>query len=189
MKIGCVILAGGKSSRMGSDKALLEMNGEKFIERLMNELNDFDEKLIARGANQSVSSNGWLEIPDIYPERGPIGGLHSALSKCQSEALFCVTCDMPLFENALARELCEELDETCDAVIVETEDGRRHPLCGVYRKSVSYVFEQQILSDNNRVMRALDNMRIKVIRVDSTQAAHQLKNVNTPEDYLEIQKM
>jgi len=189
MKIGCVILAGGKSSRMGSDKALLELNGEKFIVRLMEELRDFDEKLIARGENQSVSNDDWLEIPDIYQERGPIGGLHSALRKCKSEALFCVTCDMPFFQKKLADQICAELDDTCDAVIVETEDGRKHPLCGIYRKTAVEVFEKQILSNNNRMMAALDQMRVKVICLDTGFFAHQLKNINTPEEFLESQNL
>lgn len=188
MKTGCVILAGGKGSRMGADKALLEMNGEKFIKRLMNELDGFEEKLIARGSNSQIPQEDWLVIPDIFLDRGSIGGLHAALSKCKSDALFCVTCDMPLFRANLAETLCAELDETCDAVIAVGEDGRKHPLCGVYRKSMASVLERQILAGNNRMMRALDQMRVKTICFDSEESVSQLKNVNTPEDYLEIQK-
>lgn len=189
MKIGCVILAGGKSSRMGSDKALLKIKNETFIEHLMEELSGFGEKLIARGDNGGVFSTDWTVLPDIYKEHGPLGGLHSALSVCSSDALFCVTCDMPLLQKGFCKEVCDEWEDAYDAVIVETADGRKHPLCGIYRKEAAKVLEMQMKSGDNRVMRALEKMRVKVVKVDSDKTAHQLKNVNTPEDYLEIREM
>ena len=188
MKIGCVILAGGKSSRMGKDKALLEINGKNFIKQLTEELDWFGEKLIARGNNSEIQEVLWPVMPDVYQERGPIGGLHAALSLCESDALFCVSCDMPLIQSPLAKSLCDSMDEACDAVVAKAEDGRIHPLCAVYRKEAAAVFEEQILSGNNRIMSALDKMRVKYITIDFERGAQQLFNVNTPEEYLEIKK-
>lgn len=208
MKIGCAVLAGGKSSRMGTDKALLELDGKNFIKKLCDELDFFEEKIIARGNRSDLKDISWKIIPDIYPQRGPIGGLHAVLSICESDALFCVSCDMPLLQNALVKELCEyfkfksaeaDLGERCvvpvgqytsasklnqevDAVIAVTEDGRKHPLCGIYRKSVFPILEEQILLENHRMMAALDRMRVEYVILDS-QDSQQLKNINTPEDY------
>lgn len=186
MKIGCVILAGGKSSRMGKDKALLEINGKNFIKQISDELECFEEKMIARGNNSEISDVSWPIIQDAYQERGPIGGLHAALSICESEALFCVSCDMPFIQMSLAKFLCDSMQEDYDAIVSKTEDGRIHPLCGVYRKSAAIVFEQQILSGNNRIMSALNQMRVKYITIDFSKGARQLLNVNTPKDYLEL---
>lgn len=188
MKIGCVILAGGKSSRMGTDKALLEMNGSNFIRLLTERLEPFEEKLIARGNNSDITDIPWTVIPDIYPERGPLGGLHAALTACRSEALFCISCDMPLFQYSLAEYLCQELTEEYDAVVAKAEDGRVHPLCAVYRKAAADVFEAQILTGNNRMMHALDKLRVRYITIDLAQGAEQLMNVNTPKEYLELIK-
>ena len=185
MKIGCAVLAGGKSSRMGTDKALLEFKGENFIERLCKELDYFEEKVIARGNRSGIENVSWNIIPDIYPERGPIGGLHAVLSECKSDAMFCVSCDMPLLQRHVATILCACMKEGVDAVIAVTEDGRKHPLCGVYRKSVLAVLEEQILSGNNRMMAALNKMQVNYVTLDSKNS-QQLKNINTPEDYLEI---
>lgn len=115
MKIGCVILAGGKSSRMGADKALLEIDGKNFIEQISGELSWFEEKLIARGNNSRFSESietEWTVIPDLYPDHGPIGGIHAALAACESDALFVVTCDMPFVKSSMARKLCECMTES-----------------------------------------------------------------------------
>ena len=104
---------------------------------------------------------------------------------------------MPLIESELVRELCAWMQETdvdekrvdaYDVVISVGEGGKIHPLCGVYRKSVLPVLEEQILSDRNRVMAALKQLRVKYVTVDSPARARQLANINTPEDYHNLMK-
>lgn len=185
MKIGCAVLAGGKSSRMGMDKALLEWDGKNFIMTLCSELDYFEEKMVARGNRDNLKKISWRVIPDIYPERGPIGGLHAVLSACDSDAMLCVSCDMPLFKRSLAEVLCGCMTEGIDAVIAVTEDGRKHPLCGIYRKSVLSVLEEQILAGNNRMMAVLNKMKVEYVMIDS-QNSQQLKNINTPEDFKRV---
>ena len=80
MNIGCVILAGGKSSRMGTDKALLEINGTNFIKKIAGELDSFEEKIFARGNREPISFDGWKNIPDVYQECGPDGGFSNFYS-------------------------------------------------------------------------------------------------------------
>lgn len=188
MKIGCVILAGGKSSRMGTDKALLKIDGKSFIEQLAEEFDFFEEKMIARGNNESISNVNWTMISDIYQDRGPIGGLHAALSVCKSDALFCITCDMPLVKKTLAEELFQLMEEEVDAIIVKTEDNRIHPLCGIYRKSTLPIFEEQIKLGNNRMMRVLDKICVKYVTICFAEQTQQLMNVNTPKEYEELMK-
>lgn len=200
MKIGCAILAGGKSSRMGTDKALLEFEGKQFITQIAEELSWFDERIIARGNNSGLEGKverGWKVIPDLYPDHGPIGGLHAALSACRSDALFVVTCDMPLIERELVRELCDQMQEAdfdeervdaCDVVISVGEGGKIHPLCGVYRKSVLPVLEEQIVLDQNRMMAALKKLRVNYVDIDSPAQEKQLSNINTPQEYESLVK-
>lgn len=185
MKIGCAVLAGGKSSRMGTDKALLELDGKNFIKRLCDEFDCFEEKIIARGNRSELEVTSWKIISDIYQERGPIGGLHAVLSACSSEAMFCFSCDMPFLQISLVEELCRHMKKDVDAVIAVTADGRKHPLCGIYRKSVLLVLEEQILNGNNRMMAALQKIQVEYVCIDF-QNSQQLKNINTPEEYLEI---
>lgn len=182
MNIGCVILAGGHSSRMGTDKALLEINGKRFIGAIAGEMSFFVEKYIARGAMEEITEGTWQVIPDIYPDCGPLGGLHAALTACKSDALLCVPCDMPLIGAELANELCAHLSEEYDAVIVKDTDGRIHPVCGIYKKTAADVIEQQLLAGNYRMMHVLDRLRITYVVPDDPMKEKQLSNINTPED-------
>lgn len=188
MNIGCVILAGGKSTRMGRDKANLEFQGQTFIKKLAQELDFFEEKMIARGPNEGFEGMDWTIIPDLHEECGPIGGLHSALKNCKSEALFCLPCDIPLMETSLFHWLVPFLEEKYDAVVCMTPDGKRHPLSGIYWKSSAAVLEEQISNGDNRMMSALDKLKVKYVVVDSKSKEDQLFNVNTPQDYRRLKE-
>ena len=185
MKIGCVILAGGKSSRMGEDKALLKYQGKSFIGVISEELESFEEKMIARGNNSNIIMNGeWTVIPDEYPDHGPLGGLHATLKKCKSDAMFVVTCDMPLIKKELAQKLCTIFTENSqiDAVISVASNGKIHPLCGVYRKELYVDMEDKLLQDNNRMMAMLKEKNIKYIELNDEESRY-LENINTKDDY------
>jgi len=191
LRTGCIILAGGKSSRMGEDKALLEYNGQNFIEKIADELSFFEEKIIARGNNSALprlEEASWKIIPDEYPEHGPIGGLHATLKQCESEAMFCVSCDVPLVKACLAKKMCDIWEEVqinhepFDAIIAVTCDGKYHPLCGVYRKNLYKLMEENIMQDNNRMMAVFEKCRVKYLNLDA-ETSKQLINVNTRSEY------
>ena len=183
--IGCGILAGGKSSRMGQDKALLFLGEQTFIERLCEELNDFEEKFIARGDRQELSAAGFNSVSDDYPHRGPMGGIHTILSLCRSEAMFLTSCDMPFLTKELTEVLCREMTEETDAVIAVTAEGRIQPLCGVYKKKLAPLMEKQILENNYRLTVFLDKITVKYVQLDEKQSL-KLQNINTQEEYKKI---
>ena len=188
MKIGCVILAGGKSSRMGEDKATLKYKGKSFIEVIAEKLDFFEEKVIARGNNSDLMmDDGWSVIPDEYPEHGPLGGLHATLKKCKSDAMFVVSCDMPLITKKLVKKICDIFATTSkvDAVIVVTSDGKIHPLCGIYRKEQYTSMEEKLLQNNNRIMAILEEKNIKYVELDE-EDSRCLENINTKDDYKAI---
>ena len=196
MKIGCVILAGGKSSRMGKDKALLEFDGTNFIEKIAGELSFFEEKMIARGNNSELlklQHCSWKIIPDVYPDHGPIGGIHAALKECKSEAMFCVSCDVPLITSELAEKMCnmfsaqDATGEACDAVIAVTVDGKYHPLCGIYRKELWRIFEEQIIQDQNKIMNVLKKCNTFYVNLND-ETSKQLMNINTKIEYKNLRK-
>lgn len=199
-RLGCVILAGGKSTRMGMDKALVEYNGETFIKRLTREFDWFEEKIIARGDQaglQDTFVGDWRVIPDVFRDHGPLGGLHAALSDCESEALFVVTCDMPRVKSSLARRLQACWEETrmqeqdsgsvgVDAVIVVDTDGRVHPLCGIYSKSVLPVVEEQLKAEKNRMMELLRRLQVCFVAIKSETESGQLANINTVQELKQL---
>ena len=179
---GAVLLCGGKSRRMGRDKAQLIWKGKTFTELIAQELSVFEERLFSVGAPRAPLPPPWRFVADVYLDCGPMGGLHAALSACRSPYLAAVSCDLPLLEAALPLHLASLIPGGWDAVVPVTPDGRMHPLCAVYRKELAALLEARLLAGNRRLMDALSACRLRPVPVDGA-FARMLTNVNTPEDY------
>lgn len=185
MQYGVVILAGGKSSRMGTPKYQLKTGGLRFLDRLVYELEGFAELLVSVDDEAKHPDIKYPMVSDIIADCGPMGGLYSALKSCTSDAVVTVPCDVPYFSKRVAEQLCANLDNMTDAVIAVTEDNRKHPLCGVYKKRCLDVFEQCLKEHNYRMYDALEKLRVKYCHVGKD--SQQLYNVNTPSDFLAVE--
>ena len=209
MNYGAVILAGGKSSRMGSPKSCLRLNGVRFLDQLAYELRGFQELTVSVDDITKHPGITYPVICDLVPDCGPVGGLYTALKNSGCDALVTVPCDVPLFSNGLARWMCACLEEETerytgaqrpeagkgtgspdpeysrpDAVIMATMDGRIHPLCGVYRKSCLPVLEQCIRQRNYRVREALSRLDVMICQAGTE--SFRLFNINTPQDFTSL---
>lgn len=190
MKIGAVILAGGRSSRMGTDKALLSFEGESFLMRIISELKNFDEIILSTSDDRQYDDCRLPVVKDIFPRCGPLSGLHAALSSCKSDALFCIPCDLPLFKLSLAEYICSMADDNYDAIVPISKDGHMHPLCAVYKKSAAEIFEKQILLQRYKIIDAYEFMKVRYIPLDEEKAPEKyLFNVNTPQEYAELKSL
>mgnify|MGYP001169633843 FL=1 len=181
-KCGALLLAGGKSRRMGADKAGLLWNGQPFVALIARQLAVFEERLFSVGAARVPLPPAWRSVADVYPDCGPMGGLHAGLSACRSPYLAAVSCDLPLLESSLPLHLFSLACGDWDAVVPVTPDGRMHPLCAVYRKDLVPLLEARLQAGNYRLMDALASCRLRRVPVDGA-FARMLTNVNTPEDY------
>ncbi len=207
-KIKTVILCGGKSSRMGADKATLSIGGRTFLEHLVQEFAGDGEKILL-----SVGDKGRYEdllqemhsqvtfVEDQYKDCGPLGGLHAIckeLCDCSHgqvlqddeeiqnavRGFWVTTVDLPLADQGLKDELESYFSEGIDAVIPVEEDGRLHPLCAVYRTSMMDKIEKHLQAGNYRVQSLLRELRVCYVPVQKlTGGSRKLRNVNTPEDY------
>ena len=153
-----VVLVGGKSSRMGRDKASLKFDGQTLQDRIVGVLRQcFSEVLIIR--------------EDDVPGLGPIGGLHTALRRVKTEAVFLTACDMPFMDATLIRRMAGELSDY-DAAAIPGE-----PLHAVYAAHILPVVEQQISKGEYAMHRLLSKLRVKSF------GAPPIVNVNTPEEW------
>lgn len=185
MNTGCLILAGGKSRRMGYRKSSLRLNGTTFLDKLAYELRDFPEILVSVDDALQHPEIPYHMVDDRYSDCGPMSGLYSALSVCQSDALLVLPCDVPLFTSALAHRLLEVMDQTtADALICITADERIHSLCGIYRKSCLPVLERCLNDGKLKIMDALNDLDIHFYHVGDD--SWQLQNINTPEEYQKL---
>ncbi|MDR2736062.1 MAG: molybdopterin-guanine dinucleotide biosynthesis protein MobB, partial [Gracilibacteraceae bacterium] len=187
--LGAVILAGGKSSRMGKDKALLRLDNETFLQRVQKQLTAFDEVLLSVSRETQYPQSGMAQIVDQYAEIGPMGGLYSALTACSSARLLAVTCDMPFFTDDLAEYMYGYVADGYDAFVVVTREDRLQPLCAIYSKSAAPILKKQIDKKNYRIIDALAFLRVKRIPLaHSVYADDTVQNINTPEEYADLRR-
>lgn len=188
MTTGAVVLAGGHSNRMGNkDKALLDLNGRTFLDKIIQELQGFDEILLSADQKNRYIKYQDITVPDVFPNTGPAGALYSALSSCQSNALLVVTCDMPLFTKELGEYLLSYLSSDWDALIIEDRSGKIHPLCGIYQKAILPILLEQIKNGNYRMTSLLNRLCVKRIQLSSSAFSDEcVSNINRPCDYAKL---
>ena len=176
-----IILSGGRSSRMGKDKALLDYMGKSFLAHAYEELSFCRDIIISCGENEYMPLCGHcIVVKDIYRNKGPLSGIHAALQITQTEYAFVLSVDLPLFTSKFGLSILEEMDTAIDAVVPRTSDGRIHPLCALYRCSVSGIVGRLIAEDRLRVTDLLENIRTRFLDVGDVS---DVVNVNTKEDY------
>src|SRR5690348_2945997 len=129
MQLQAFILAGGQSSRMGTDKSQLRVENETFIDRIATELGTVADSISLVGARHSHPR--FPSVADVYSNWGALGGLHAALAACTSEWAIIVACDLPLVTADLFKHL-ESLRQDHEAVVPLQSDGRPQPLAALY---------------------------------------------------------
>lgn len=183
------IQAGGKSSRMGQDKALMPFLGRPLIERIITRVAPIaDEIIIITNDPQAYRFLGLPLFTDIYPQRGALGGLHAALA-CASHPLVAVlACDMPFASPELIdfqkRTL---LDENVDVVIPGGPEGLE-PLHSLYRRETCLpACESAILADKWKLISWFPQVKVRTLQPDEIrlydQAGLVFWNLNTPEEF------
>lgn len=127
------ILCGGKSSRFGSDKALAVIEGRTLIEIVAGELKKvFDEIVLVAEEPGKYLFTGFECITDVYPSRGPLGGIHTALKHAHTQKVFIISCDMPLITSDIIRFIAGH--KTDKEVVLPKSGVKNHYMCGVYSK-------------------------------------------------------
>ncbi len=184
MKIAQLLLMGGKNSRMGRPKALLEYKGKTFFEHITGEMAKCGPVYVSVDKAEHVPPCDFPIIEDKYEAIGPMGGLASAFEAIAEDAVFVCACDMPKVSAALIEKLCGHLTDSVDAVIVVKDDGRWFMTGAVYSKRVWPQLKNQVAEGNYRMRTIVDPKRVKFLTFEALgEAPDVLDNINTPEDY------
>ena len=187
--MNAVILVGGKSSRMGTNKAFLELKGKTFIELQIELLREmFDE--ISISAN-TPSEYEYLNLPifkDIYPGKGPLGGIYTSLINSSSLHTFMLACDMPFVGPKLIKHL-KDLTKEYDVVIPKSENGLE-PLHAFYSKNCIEPIKRELDENNLRIRSFFPQVNVKIVELDSLASSghfkNSIKNLNTMADYEDV---
>ncbi len=183
-----VVQAGGESRRMGTDKALLPFLGKPLIQRILERLIPVvDEALVTTNHPQNYAFLNVPLIRDVFPGRGALGGLYTALRNAHYTCVAVVACDMPFANAELLEILFRTLEESkADAVIPQTANGNE-PFHAVYRRENCLPLVRQAIEDGHWRADAWfweANLRFfspeEVSIFDPLGLAFQ--NVNTPEE-------
>jgi molybdenum cofactor guanylyltransferase len=175
-----IVLAGGRSRRMGTDKSMLPIQGRPMIEHICWQLRaTFTRVLISANEAQKFSFLGLEVIPDRIPDQGPLMAVASALEASTSELNLVVSCDLPQIKLAAVRRMLAEA-EGADVVVPRTKDGQEQPLFAVYRRSARRYMEDALTSGSRRLRHIYDLCRVRFIEFDDT---GWFINLNTKADY------
>jgi len=184
--ITAFILAGGKSARMGSDKAFLELAGRSLLARSLDLAHAVTPDLRIVGDPKKFAAFG-LIVPDIYLGRGPLGGIHAALSNSATDWNMILAVDLPFLEPRFLRYLIAEA-QTSDAVVtVPSAAGHLHPLCAVYRKQFCATAERALAEGRNKLDALFSEVPVRTIGEDELAVAgfnaSIFRNLNTRDDW------
>lgn len=179
-KPNIIILAGGKSSRMGTDKALLKYKGQTFIQILFYNLKNICSNIIISSNNPKVSIIGTKTISDEIKEIGPMGGIYTCLKNSDSDFNFIVSVDTPFVSSKLLMYIFHK-SENFDISVVSFKN-KVHPLIGVYHKRILKLLSSEIQAGKYKIMEMIKKTKFQFIEIDGS-FEKELLNINKPKDY------
>ncbi len=190
--LSAFVLAGGKSSRMGSDKAFLELNGSTLLARALSLAKAVTKNLSIVGTREKFESiERELQVPvieDVYRGQGPLAGIHAALRGTRTELNLVISVDMPFLESRFLEFLVTQA-RSCDAVVtVPRANGSFQPLCAIYRPQFREVAQRALDQGNNKIgaLFSASEVSVRIIEEDEIRKLAfdpaMFHNLNTPED-------
>lgn len=181
-----VILAGGRSSRMGTAKASLDFWGEPLLARIARRLAaELSELVVVRAPGQRLPSVAALYVEDRVEGEGPLAGLVVGLATARRPLAFVVSCDVPFVSLAVARGLLHLADRY--DVVVPRWQGRLHPLQAIYRTALAPLVEAQLSAGRRRPVDVYAHARTRIASEEEVAAwdpcGRSFVNMNTPDEY------
>ena len=183
-----IINAGGKSSRMGTNKALLKINGITVIEKIAEQLKKVvSDIIIVTNTPQEYEFLGLPMVEDKWKGMGPLAGIHAGLAASKTDKNLVVACDMPFISPELGKILLNYLDNY-EAVVPKMTD-HLHPLFAAYRKDVQEEIHTSLQNEQLRIRYFLQNVNTKIVTEEDLkelgfpyEASH-FFNMNHPEEF------
>ncbi len=179
MEVTAIILAGGKSTRMGEDKGLMKLDGKLMIQYVIDVLKQITNQIIIISNNLEYEQLGYPVFADEIKGKGPLAGIYTGLLNSKTSLNLVLSCDVPYIKTELLEFLIEK-SQGYDVTIPE-KDGQTHQLIGVFDKSCEEGFKSAI--DNNclKLISAYESLNLNV--VDANQFDEKLfRNINTKND-------
>jgi len=195
--LSAAVLAGGASSRMGQDKSLLTLHGERLIERVVKRISQLSDDIMVITNNPEKYDflQGQVRfVPDITgPGQGPLAGIASALEAAQHERVLIVATDMPFLNVPLLSYLAQ-LDHTADVIVpVIAQDGYPETLHAIYHKRALPVIKAQLAAGRRKITRFFQQVQVRYVPRHEIEPLdpllHSFFNANTPREWKEVEQL
>jgi len=178
-----IILAGGDSRRMGSDKGLLKRSGKPFVLKVIEAAKPVSNRVMIITSNDEYKRFGQPVYEDLIKGKGPAGGIYTGLSISKYETNILLSCDIPFIEPSLISVLLSRSGN--EDVLIYKDGETRHPLIGVYKKSVSAHFKKCISKNILKMEDILKSLNVKELDLPEPMRK-QAQNINTKQEYDEL---
>ncbi|HIP37728.1 MAG TPA: molybdenum cofactor guanylyltransferase [Crocinitomix sp.] len=179
MEITGVILAGGKSSRMGQDKGLLKFNGKSLIQYAIDTLKPITSQIIIIANNYSYNTFNYPVYNDIIKNKGPVGGIYTALTHSQTKTNIILSCDTPFVSTELLKLLLAK-HQNYD-VTLPKYNHKIHPIVGIYNTSNLSHFKQSLYNNHLKLIEVNQQINTQIVEIDTKHFKQNIfYNINTP---------
>jgi molybdopterin-guanine dinucleotide biosynthesis protein A len=184
-EVSAFVLAGGRSSRMGTDKAFIEFQGRTLLDRALALVTRITPNVCILGSRAKFGAFGKV-VEDEFAEHGPLGGIHAALRNSTSELNLILAVDMPFVQESFLKYLVSEAEKCDAAATVPRATGNWQPLCAVYRRTFADLAEPALRSGRNKIDPLFKEALVRVMAHDELEREgfdeDLFRNLNTPEE-------
>jgi len=189
--ITAIILAGGKSGRMGEDKSFVDFCGRPLIEILIDKLSPLFKDLIIITNQAHLYRKYEIKThQDILPDRGPLGGIYTGLTYSKDKYNFILACDMPFLNQELIQYMLGKINDY--DVIIPEYNNRLQPLCAIYSKNCIPPIENELNKNNLKIIDFFSQVKVRIITKKEIATFDTegkcFVNINTPQDYQSIMR-
>jgi molybdopterin-guanine dinucleotide biosynthesis protein A len=181
-----VILAGGKSSRMRQNKALMSFGGKRLVDRVVEVMRSvFDDLLMVTNTPEVYADLGVPMVRDVWPDKGSLGGVYSAIYHVATPYCLVVACDMPFLQAAVLRYLLTQINDY--DVVVPDVLGELQTLHAIYIKACLQPIERRLATNRLRIVGFFPDVRVRTVTASELApydpALLAFQNLNTPEEF------
>jgi molybdenum cofactor guanylyltransferase len=185
LEVTAFVLAGGRSSRMGTDKAFVEFQGRTLLERALALVTAITEKVYVLGSRARFGAFGEV-VEDEFPDHGPLAGIHAGLRASSTDLNLILAVDMPFVTDVFLRYMLNEAEQSDALVTLPRAAGNWQPLCAVYRRPFAKLAESALRAGRNRIDLLFRETSVHIIEEPQIQRAgfdaELFRNLNTREE-------
>lgn len=183
-KFSGILLAGGKSKRMGEDKAFIKYREKELFRYPLEILEQYCDEIIISSSNPYFNNTGHLVCPDEVPGIGPIGGIHTCLKRTKNEYSIVLGCDTPLIDHQSINELIKNI-KNHNIIVAINSNGYPESLIGIYNKNSLVLMGIMIEKKNYKMSDLLkdENTLYHKFSYSNSKLTQLFSNINTKEDF------